>query len=226
MRLSGFTGSCGRLLVAGALGLASAAAMAERHWGMEAPRHGSATRGSSHAAMEKHHEHGLSLRHSFPVAPQRPQHVQFPRPSLARHHMTQLHGWHYDSGRWQHGQRMHRNHLYGGLGLLAGTALIYQASQPRTVYYNALPQTTTLVTSQIDYPVTPSYVSTPVLISPQQAQIGLPTHVMDIAPAGSNAVAGPGDSGLQWRYVCRHPAGAYPQVQECPSGWEKQPLSN
>jgi hypothetical protein len=132
-----------------------------------------------------------------------------------------MHGWHHGPG---HSQHIHRDHIYGGLGLLAGTVLLYQASQPRTLYYNALPQTTTVVTSQAGYPVVPPYVSAPVLISPQQAQVGLPTRLMDNAPAGSNAVAGPGNSALQWRYVCRHPAGSYPQVQECLSGWEKQPL--
>lgn len=84
-------------------------------------------------------------------------------------------------GGHQRHARHDRPHWGVGLGLLAGTALVLAATQPRPVLYSSPP-------------VMPPVVYTP--------------------PPAPQAYAEPA-----WWYYCNYPAGYYPYVNACPSGW-------
>jgi hypothetical protein len=96
------------------------------------------------------------------------------------------------------GHRSHGNHgNHGGngwavgLGLLAGTAILLAATQPRPV---------------ISSPPTVVY----------QAQ---PTILLAPVPASSSYSS----DASQWWYHCAQPAGYYPYVTQCQSGWNRVP---
>ncbi len=120
------------------------------------------------------------------------------------------------------------HNFWGPLGVIVGATLLYSALQPRTVYYE--PQ---VVYAPPVPPVPVYYVpQAPVVQSyalPSVQQIEAPVYVMPqttlppppLAVSGSNVQYGPGASGAQWWYVCRKPAGYYPYIKECPSGWDK-----
>ena len=128
------------------------------------------------------------------------------------------------SGGYRHGYG-YGSHFWGPLGFLMGTAIIYSALQPRPVYYE--PQvvytppvyyypSTTYVQPYLqpgDQLVGPTYIAPSPAYPPPQSSVSM----------GQNVQIGPGASGEQWWYVCRKPAGYYPNVRECPSGWEKVP---
>jgi len=104
------------------------------------------------------------------------------------------------------------DHFWGPFGFLLGTAILYSAvQQPRTVYYAPpvvyAPPVYAPVTVQ-PYYVEPTYVNPPVVApppAPPYAAQSLPSETL----------------GGQWWYLCKKPAGYYPYVRECPSGWEK-----
>lgn len=119
----------------------------------------------------------------------------------------------------------HGGHFWGPLGFVLGTAILYSALEPRTVYYE--PQVvytppvyyyppTTYVQPYLmpgDPVISPVYIVPPSINPPPSPSVSL----------GQNIRSGPGVSGEQWWYVCRKPAGYYPNVRECSSGWEKVP---
>ena len=116
-------------------------------------------------------------------------------------------------------------HFWGPFGFLLGTAILYSALQPRTVYYE--PQV--VYSPPVYYVPSTTYVQSYVL--PGDQVVG-PTYVVPqsageppppMAPMTSNAQPGPGASGAHWWYICRNPAGYYPYIKECPTGWEKVP---
>jgi hypothetical protein len=116
------------------------------------------------------------------------------------------------------------------LGLVVGSALLYSAVQPRTVYYESrtiyapapLPPSVTVY-------YTPQTVvrSDTIYVAPSEQTVTtiVPVPSLPGSSAGlsahSNAQPGPGASGAQWWYLCRNPSGYYPHIMECPSGWEK-----
>mgnify|MGYP003450337641 FL=1 len=137
-----------------------------------------------------------------------------------------VHGSNYGHGAsYGHGGYGYGGHFWGPLGFLMGTAIIYSALQPRAVYYE--PQvvytppvyyypSTTYVQPYLqpgDQLVGPTYIAPSPAYPPPQSSVSM----------GQNVQIGPGASGEQWWYVCRKPAGYYPNVRECPSGWEKVP---
>ena len=137
-----------------------------------------------------------------------------------------VHGSNYGRGAsYGHGGYGYGGHFWGPLGFLMGTAIIYSALQPRPVYYE--PQvvytppvyyypSTTYVQPYLqpgDQLVGPTYIAPSPAYPPPQSSVSM----------GQNVQIGPGASGEQWWYVCRKPAGYYPNVRECPSGWEKVP---
>lgn len=215
-----FPGWPGHLLLAGALAVMTGSAMADRQGGREA--HGA--RAHKHATPIQWQSHGpapaISRRQPIPgYAPHglthRPQHFQAPPQPRSPRLMWPSHGL---QPAPSHGRHFSNLHLQGGLWMLAGTALLYNASQPRTVYYNVLPQTTTFITSQAEYPAPVSQANASLRVDAS----GIPVRVADDAPAGTNVVAGPGNLSSGWLYVCRNPVGVHPELQECPSGWEKR----
>lgn len=100
--------------------------------------------------------------------------------------------------------REHRDHGDGrwmlGLGLLAGTAMLLAASEPRTVTYSA--------------PV--AVYTPPPPVSPPRVVVYRPEPVVYAPPAPGYAA--PAE---QWWYYCRQPAGYFPYVQQCQSGWTR-----
>jgi hypothetical protein len=106
------------------------------------------------------------------------------------------------------------DHFWGPFGFLLGSAILYSAvQQPRTVYYSppvvyAPPVYAPVVVQP--YYVEQTYVSPPPVALPPP----VPTPY-----AGQNPSYDP--PGGQWWYSCKKPAGYYPYVRECPSGWEK-----
>ncbi|MCX7171356.1 MAG: hypothetical protein NTY41_14020 [Proteobacteria bacterium] len=106
------------------------------------------------------------------------------------------------------------DHFWGPFGFLLGTAILYSAvQQPRTVYYAPppvvyAPPVYAPVAVQ-PYYVEPTYVSPPMVALPPPA----PPYAAQSQPTET--------PGGQWWYLCKKPAGYYPYVRECPSGWEK-----
>ncbi|MCX7176286.1 MAG: hypothetical protein NT159_20640 [Proteobacteria bacterium] len=103
------------------------------------------------------------------------------------------------------------DYFWGPFGFLLGSAILYSAVQPRTVYYE--PQVTYVpygpVTSYVQpYYVEPAYASPPVTSMPPPPQNGTQLSALGVP-------------GSQWWYFCKNPNGYYPYVRECPSGWEK-----
>lgn len=135
------------------------------------------------------------------------------------------HGGYGGRGGYGHGSGYGGDHFWAPFGFLLGTAIIYSALQPRTVYYEPqvvytppvyyYPQTT-YVQSYLqpgDQVVGPTYIAPPPSSPPPPSSISM----------GQNVQSGPGPSGEQWWYACRKPAGYYPYVKDCPSGWQKVP---
>lgn len=124
-----------------------------------------------------------------------------------------------------HGYGGHGGHFWGPLGVVLGAAVLYSALEPRPVYYEPrviysppvyyYPPTTYVQPYLVpgDTIISPTYLVPEPSSPPPQPSISL----------GQNIQSGPGASGQQWWYVCRKPAGYYPNVRECPSGWEKVP---
>jgi len=102
-------------------------------------------------------------------------------------------------------------HFWGPFGFLVGSAILYSAVQPRTVYYGPpvayLPYGPVTTLGQ-PYYVDPIYVSPPVVSIPPP-------------PQGGSQVSALGMPGSEWWYFCKDPNGYYPYVRECQSGWEK-----
>lgn len=104
-----------------------------------------------------------------------------------------------------HGQ----GHFWGPFGLLLGSAILYSAVQPRTVYYAPQVAYAPPVTAFVrPYYAEPTYVNPPLASMPPPPQHLAWNSALD--PAAS-----------QWWYFCNSPNGYYPYVRECPSGWEK-----
>lgn len=115
------------------------------------------------------------------------------------------------------------HHFWGPFGFLVGATLLFSALQPRTVYYEPQVVYTPPVYYVPQPPIVQSYVlpadqapASVYVVPPQSSPLPPPS-----AENYSNAVPGPGASGAQWWYMCKKPAGYYPYVKECPSGWEK-----
>jgi hypothetical protein len=84
-----------------------------------------------------------------------------------------------------------------GLGLLLGTAIFLEATQPRPVYYSA-----------------PAYAAPPVYV---QQPIVMATPVTYApTPARQPAIAE-----QSWWYFCSSSASYYPYVRNCPEGWTR-----
>lgn len=100
----------------------------------------------------------------------------------------------------------HRDHGDGGwiigLGLLAGTAMLLAATEPRQVAYSTPVQV---------YSPPPVYSSPPAVLYRDESA-GYPP------PAPASVYANPTN---QWWYHCAQPAGYYPYVQQCPAGWTR-----
>ena len=102
------------------------------------------------------------------------------------------------NGHYGHGYEGHGHGYWGwGLGLLAGTALFLAATEPRPVYYPP-----------------PAYVAPPVYYPPRAVVV--PSAPVVVAPP-----AQPVYVEQAWWYYCTRPAGYYPYVQTCPSGWTR-----
>ena len=114
--------------------------------------------------------------------------------------------------RGYHGHGHGGGHFWGPFGgFLLGSAIVYSAMQPRTVYY--APQ----VTYWPNVPVTtigPAYYAEPIYAGPPAASIPPP-------PPGGSQVSALSLPGSEWWYFCKDPNGYYPYVRECKSGWEK-----
>jgi hypothetical protein len=87
-----------------------------------------------------------------------------------------------------------------GLGLLAGTAMLLAATEPRPAVYAP--------------PV--AVYSPPVYSPPPRVVVYRPEPPVYAPPAPAYAV--PAD---RWWYYCRQPAGYFPYVQQCSSGWTR-----
>ena len=115
-------------------------------------------------------------------------------------------------------------HFWGPFGFLVGSAIIFSALQPRTVYY----EPRVVYAPPVYYYPSTTYVQ-PYPVAGDQVVVQnyeIPAVAsMPPPPAFSSGVQnvqpGPGTSGEQWWYACKKPAGYYPYVKECPSGWEK-----
>lgn len=115
-------------------------------------------------------------------------------------------------------------HFWGTVGVLAGVSALYVAMQPRTTYY----ESRTVYTPSVYY-TPPPQVVTQTYAVPVEQVAGSVTLAQGtpLPPPPPSAQAlptvqeGPGSSGAQWWYACKRPAGYYPYVRECPSGWEK-----
>ncbi|TRZ68753.1 MAG: hypothetical protein D4S02_03230 [Rhodocyclaceae bacterium] len=106
-----------------------------------------------------------------------------------------------------HGQ----GYFWGPFGFLLGSAIVYSAMQPRTVYYG--PPVTYLPYGPVTT-VGQAYYVDPIYVSPPVASIPPP-------PQGSSQISALGLPGSEWWYFCKDPNGYYPYVRECQSGWEK-----
>lgn len=104
------------------------------------------------------------------------------------------------------------DHSWGPFGFLLGTAILYSALQPRTVYYEPQvvytpPPYAPATTFVQPYYAEQSYVSPPVVSTPPPPRIAQSTPLET--------------AGVAWWYFCKKPAGYYPYIRECPSGWER-----
>lgn len=102
------------------------------------------------------------------------------------------------------------DHFWGPFGFLLGSAIVYSAMQPRTVYYE--PRVTYVPYAPATAYVQPYYVE-PAYASPPLASLPPPHNGAQISTLTM--------PGSQWWYFCKTPEGYYPYVRECPSGWEK-----
>ena len=96
-------------------------------------------------------------------------------------------------------------------GLLLGSAIVYSATQPRTVYYG--PQVTYVPYGTVTT-LTQPYYSEQAYITPSMVSMPPP-------PQGGSQVSALGMPGGDWWYFCKDPNGYYPYVRECKTGWEK-----
>ena len=137
-----------------------------------------------------------------------------------------------DRYRGQYGYRGHyggHGHYWAPLGVALGAAVLYSALQPRAVYY----QPRVVYAPPVYYSSSTTYVAPyPIAGDPVVVQTYVAPQVATSAPVSpavlqgvQNAQPGPGASGEQWWYVCKNPAGYYPNVTECPSGCSKLPLT-
>jgi len=102
-------------------------------------------------------------------------------------------------------------HYWGPFGFLLGTAILYSAIQPRTIY--TTPQVIYAPPVYAPVPVQPYYV--------EQTYISPPVTALPLPPPTMGQYQPQEIAGGQWWYFCRKPAGYYPFIRECPSGWEK-----
>ncbi|MFA7268763.1 MAG: hypothetical protein WC073_05425 [Sterolibacterium sp.] len=103
------------------------------------------------------------------------------------------------------------DHFWGPFGFLLGTAILYSAVQPRTVY----------VEPRVVY-APPVYA--PAIVQPyyvEQAYANPPVVSLPPPPPNVAQILPPEVASGQWWYFCKKPAGYYPYVKECPNGWEK-----
>ena len=110
-----------------------------------------------------------------------------------------------------HGHGHGHGYFWGPFGFLMGSAILYSAIQPRTVYYApgvAFVPYGSVTTVMQPYYVDQTYSSPPVVALPP-------------APQDGSQVSALGMPGSQWWYFCKNPNGYYPYVRECQSGWEK-----
>ena len=117
-------------------------------------------------------------------------------------------------------QRGHHGHGGGHFwgpfgGLVLGSAIVYSAMQPRTVYYQPRvtywpygPVAMVGPDSASAYYADPSYAGPPATSIPPPPQGG----------AQVSALSAPGS---EWWYFCKDPNGYYPYVRDCKTGWEK-----
>lgn len=147
----------------------------------------------------------------------RPSHHPGP-PSV--HVSPNIHSHHHHS----HGSSS--RHFWGTVGVLAGVSALYVAMQPRTTYH----ESRIVYTPQVYYAapppvVTQTYTSYAAPVGPDVSSVNTVQVALPPPPPAANPVSnvqeGPGSSGAQWWYACKRPAGYYPYVRECPSGWEK-----
>lgn len=129
-------------------------------------------------------------------------------------------------GNYAYGHIHGGHHFWGPFGFILGATLLYSALQPRTVYYEPKVVYAPPVYYVPSAPVVQGYVvpgdqpAGSTYATPQTS--GLPPPPPQAA-LSVNAQPGPGASGAYWWYACKNPAGYYPYVRECPSGWEKIP---
>lgn len=100
------------------------------------------------------------------------------------------------------GHRDNRDHRgwVVGLGLLAGTAMLLAATEPRQVAYSTPVQV---------YSPPPVYSSPPAVAYRVEPAAYSPPPPVSVYANPTN----------QWWYYCTQPAGYYPYVQQCPAGW-------
>ena len=105
----------------------------------------------------------------------------------------------HDYGRGGEARGHGGGHAYWGwgLGLLAGTAIVLAATEPRPVYYQP-----------------PAYVAPPVYVQP-------PVVMIERTPAVVAPPAQPAYAEQAWWYYCTAQGGYYPYVRTCPSGWTR-----
>lgn len=97
-----------------------------------------------------------------------------------------------------HGAHIKGNSGWGwGLGLLLGTAILLDATQPRPAYYPAQ-----------------TYVAPPVAIQPPVVMAAPATY--SALPPQQSTIAEP-----SWWYYCNSSASYYPYVRNCPEGWTR-----
>lgn len=95
-----------------------------------------------------------------------------------------------------HGRHGYSGHASWGLGfgLLAGTAIVLAATEPRHVHY-----------PPVVYVTPPAYAPPVVVVPRSVAVVPSPPAPAYVEPA--------------WWYYCSRPAGYYPYVSSCPAGW-------